>query len=96
MNYGRPKHPRSRRSDAFQFHMNAHPICEACRIVESYHAHHIVTRQTGGAEEDYNCLALCVVCHKEAHYMGRRSFAARYPHLEAKIKEACKRQGRKF
>ena len=96
MNYGKPKRPRSRRSDAFQFHMNAHPFCEACGIVESRDAHHIITRQSGGAEESYNCLALCVVCHSVFHKIGRKAFAFRYQHLSAKIQEACQRQGRKW
>ena len=96
MNYGRAKHPRSKRSDAMQFYMNAHPNCEACGIVESHDGHHIITHATGGAEEDYNYLALCVVCHNTWHFVGRKAFAVRYQHLSSKIQEACRRQGRKW
>jgi hypothetical protein len=96
MHYGKPKHPRGRRSDQLQFYMNAHPTCEACGIVESRDGHHIVTRATGGLEEDWNYLALCVVCHTTWHNIGRKSFAARYPHLDTKIKESVKRHGRKW
>ena len=96
MKYGKAKHPYSRRTDQAQFYFNAHPYCEACRLVEARDLHHIITRATGGAEENENYLSLCSVCHTTWHNIGRRAFAARYPHLEAKIQEACKRQGRKF
>jgi hypothetical protein len=76
--------------------MDAHPACEACNIVQSGQLHHCITRNTGGPSEDWNELALCVSCHTEVHAAGRRTFARRYPHLESKIREACKRMGRKF
>jgi 5-methylcytosine-specific restriction endonuclease McrA len=76
--------------------MNLHTVCECCGIVESRELHHIVTRSTGGQDEDWNYLALCTVCHHTFHYLGRKSFAARYPHLADKIKEAVIRQGRKW
>src|SRR5208282_372383 len=93
--YSKPKRPRSRRSDQGQFYMNAHPNCEACQIVESHDLHHIITRATDGAEEDYNYLALCVVCHNTWHFVGRKAFAVRYQHLSSKIQEACRGQGGK-
>ena len=96
MNYPRPKTPRGRRSDAMQFYMNAHVGCEACGIVQSQEGHHILTRATGGPEEDWNFLALCHVCHYVWHNIGRKAFAERYPHLAPKIKEAVKRGGRKW
>lgn len=95
MKYGKSKRGPYKRSDMAQFYFNAHPACEACGF-PSQDLHHIITRKTGGEEEDFNYLALCKVCHMVWHNIGRVSFATRYPHLMPKIKEACEKQGRRF
>ena len=91
-----PKRRYTRRTDQGQFYFNGHPTCEACNIVQSQELHHICSRASHGAEEDYNYLALCQICHYAFHKLGRKSFSVRYPHLSAKIQEACRRQGRKW
>ena len=91
-----PKRPRGGRSEAAQFYLNAHPGCEACGIVEASEVHHVITRATGGPDEGWNFLALCMVCHRVWHMIGRKAFSGRYPALTDKIKAACKRMGRKF
>jgi cytochrome c553 len=77
-------------------YMNLHRTCEACGIVEAREYHHIITRATGGKSVFENALALCAVCHRTWHDIGRKSFCFRYPHLEPKVIEACKIYGRKF
>lgn len=96
MNYGKPKRPRRGRSDTAQFYLNAHPACEACNIIEAQEVHHILTRATGGPDENWNFLALCRADHMIFHQLGRRAFAQRFPALAQKIEEACKTGGRKF
>ena len=95
MNYYKKKGKPYRRSAEGTLYMNLHPYCEAC----GYHAeelHHILTRRSGGADEEYNWLALCKVCHHIYHDIGRVSFAERFPACEAKIVSACEKAGRKF
>jgi len=75
--------------------MNAHSDCEACAF-PSEELHHIITRRSGGLDEDFNWLALCKGCHLLFHSLGRASFCKRYPHLEAKVREACDMMGRVF
>jgi len=77
-------------------YMNIHPACESCGIIESREYHHILSRATGGPSEDWNALALCVSCHQVFHMNGRKTFCARFPKLEAKVKAACQKLGRKF
>ena len=91
-----PKTARRGRSDAAQFYLNAHRICEACHLIDAQEVHHILTRASGGPDENWNFLALCKYDHNGFHDQGRRSFAERFPHLADKIKEACKTGGRKF
>jgi len=79
-----------------QMYINTHPSCEACGIIESKEYHHIITRATGGPSEDWNALALCTICHNVWHMNGRKTFCQRYPKLEPKVRDACKRLGRKF
>jgi len=79
-----------------QFYVNAHQACEACYVLPSDELHHILTRASGGPDEEWNWLALCKGCHILFHSMGRASFCKRYPHLEAKVREACDMMGRVF
>ena len=94
--YKAPKHPRRGRSETAWFYFNEHPVCEACRFMATQEVHHIITRATGGPDEAWNFLSLCKYDHLGLHDQGRRSFAERFPHLADKIKDACKRMGRKF
>ena len=75
--------------------MNAHPECEACGF-PSEELHHIISRRSGGLDEEWNWLALCKVCHSIFHNSGRVTFCKRFPHLEDKVKAACDAMGRVF
>jgi len=44
--------------------------CEVCGNV-AIDIHHIVYRSQGGSDEASNLVALCRVCHKNAHDLGR-------------------------
>ena len=95
MKYPKKKGRPYRRSDLMQFYLNAHPNCETCGH-PTEEGHHIITRKSGGPEEEWNYLALCKVCHMVFHSIGRYSFALRYPVVYDKIKEACEKMGRVF
>lgn len=95
MKYGKAKGKAYKRSDTMQFYLNRNPCCEVCNAFP-VEGHHIITRKTGGAEADWNYLALCKVCHAVFHMVGRHSFALRYPAVYDKIKEACEKSGRVF
>ena len=95
MKYGKAKGKAYKRSDLGTFYMNAHPLCETCDH-PSEELHHIISRKSGGADEEWNWLALCKYCHAGFHSIGRYSFAMRYPSATAKIKDACERVGRVF
>lgn len=74
----------------------AHPICEACRIEATAHAHHIVTEGSHGVTEEWNLIGLCVPCHLGVfHNSGWRKLIVRFPHLKDKIIAAREKQGRK-
>lgn len=94
MKYGK-KGKAYKRSDSMQFYINAHPRCEVCGA-SPVDGHHIISRRTGGAEEPWNYLALCRVCHTIFHMLGRYSFSLRFPMFYEKIKAACEREGRVF
>ncbi len=95
MSYYRKKGKPYKRSDLGSFYINAHPSCEACGF-PSEELHHIITRRSGGPDEEWNWLALCKGCHLLFHSLGRASFCKRYPHLTDKVREACERMGRVF
>lgn len=96
MSYYKKKGKPYRRSDIATFYLNSHRACEACIGFPAEEVHHIITRATGGPDEAFNFLALCKVCHLVFHQIGRASFCKRYPHLEAKVREACDMMGRVF
>lgn len=75
--------------------MNLHPYCEACGF-KSEELHHILSRRSGGPDEEWNWLALCKVCHRCFHDFGRAKFCDRFPHLVAKVRAACDKIGRVF
>jgi 5-methylcytosine-specific restriction endonuclease McrA len=95
MKYGKKKGKAYKRGDMMSFYLNAHPCCEICGA-SPVDGHHIISRATGGVEEEWNYLALCRVDHAVFHMMGRYSFAQRYPQFEEKIKTACENMGRVF
>jgi len=95
VSYYKKKGKPYKRSDLGTFYMNAHPDCEACGF-PSEELHHVLSRASGGPDDEYNWLALCKADHILFHAMGRASFCKRYPHLEAKVCEACDRMGRVF
>jgi len=68
--------------------------CEICGDIPE--RHHIVSRGSGGVNEDFNILHLCRVHHVEFHNSGRVSFANRYPFLEYRIRKACEKQGKRY
>jgi len=92
--YSKTKTPRRGRSEQAQFYINRHPVCEACHIIESQEVHHIVTRATGGPDEDWNFLALCVGDHNLFHDRGFREFCRRFPDLKYKVEAARLHMGR--
>lgn len=96
MNYYKSKRKPYKRSDAGTIYINLHPTCEACEGWKTEELHHILSRRSGGPDEEWNWLALCKACHLVFHSVGRASFAKRYPWLEDKIKAACDKMGRKF
>jgi 5-methylcytosine-specific restriction endonuclease McrA len=95
MKYAKSKRGTYRRSDLGQFYMNAHPGCEVCGH-PAEELHHILTRKSGGPDEEWNWLALCKYCHNGFHSIGRYSFALRFPIVHDKIRDACARLGRTF
>lgn len=96
MTYYKKKGKPYRRSEEGTLYMNLHPYCEACGNWQSEELHHILSRRSGGPDEDWNWLALCKACHLVFHTVGRYSFTLRYPACEEKIKAACATMGRKF
>jgi 5-methylcytosine-specific restriction endonuclease McrA len=95
MKYGKSKRGSYRRSELGQFYVNRNPACEICGHTTE-ELHHIISRKTGGLEEEWNYLALCRYCHNGFHSIGRYSFAVRYPSVYDKIKTACENMGRVF
>jgi 5-methylcytosine-specific restriction endonuclease McrA len=93
--YTKSKRGNYRRSEMATFYLNAHPKCETCDHTAE-EIHHIISRKSGGPDEEWNWLALCKYCHAGFHSIGRYSFAVRYPSATAKIKDACERAGRVF
>lgn len=93
MIYGKKKGKPYKRSDLMTFYLNRHPCCEICGA-QPVDGHHIITRKTGGAEEEWNYLALCRADHQLFHMLGRASFALRFPVVLDKIKQACEKSGR--
>lgn len=41
--------------------------------------HHIRTRKSGGTDETYNLMPLCLRCHNEVHKIGIVSFSKKHP-----------------
>lgn len=75
----------------------SHRVCEAGMDAASGPPHHINTRGAhGNLDESWNLLALSPARHSEYHSVGHRIFAQRYPHLEAKIREARERVGKSW
>lgn len=95
MKYGKAKGKAYKRSDMMQFYINTHPFCEVCGA-SPVQGHHIITRKTGGAEENWNYLSLCRIDHQLFHMIGRYAFAKRFPQFFDKIKLACEKSGRIF
>ncbi len=44
-----------------------HRICEHCSADQSVHTHHIIPISKGGADDDSNYAALCLLCHADEH-----------------------------
>lgn len=76
------------------------PFCEVFACAERAERHHIISRGSGGSDEPYNILHLCLYHHRLGrdayHYIGRATFAQRFPDLADKIKAACDMAGRKL
>jgi hypothetical protein len=56
--------------------------------------HHIVSRGSGGSDEEWNRLNLCRRCHTEAHSLGWLVFGMRYPRVYGRIVHAREMAGR--
>jgi 5-methylcytosine-specific restriction endonuclease McrA len=84
----------TKRSKAARDYADMHPFCEACWHGQTMDVHHILTKGSGGPDEEWNFLALCRLCHNEIHNQGRATFAAHSHGLHGKISEACDRMGR--
>lgn len=82
--------------------------CEACMTYLDYNetAHryedtpgnlcHIVSKGTGGDDDQENLLHLCDTCHVgEQHEAGWNVFLEKHPHLAPKVKRARERAGKK-
>jgi 5-methylcytosine-specific restriction endonuclease McrA len=95
MSFYKKKGKAYRRSDAGTLYLNLHPHCEACGF-PSEQLHHILSRRSGGPDEEWNWMALCKCCHNNFHALGRASFAERYLATMDRIVLACERMGRKF
>lgn len=67
-----------------------HPWCENCGK-PAFCAHHIRTVGSGGHDEAYNLLALCVPCHGFIHAMGVLTTARLWTKLTGKIEAALGR-----
>jgi hypothetical protein len=93
MKYTKSKRGPYKRSVLGDAYIKAHPACEACGF-KTEELHHIISRKTQGPDEDWNWLALCLVCHRIYHDFGRTTFAERFPHLREKIETACEKMGR--
>ncbi len=50
--------------------------------VGSFVAHHIRTRKSGGSDDQFNLMPLCVQAHNEIHQIGLISMVEKYPELK--------------
>jgi len=48
-----------------------HELCQVCGGVAN-DVHHIVFKSRGGSDSDDNLIALCRICHQEAHGINSR------------------------
>lgn len=69
-----------KRSDIYN--MFKREYCQACGCNGAFNAltiDHIKTRGSGGSDEEYNCMTLCLSCHIEKGQKGVSHMAKRYP-----------------
>jgi hypothetical protein len=73
-------------------------FCQVYGCAERAEKHHIISRGSGGPDDEWNILWLCAFHHRmrpdSFHRLGRSSFAAAYPQFADKIAAACERAGR--
>lgn len=43
------------------------PLCELCAKCPPDHTHHVLPLSLGGADEEFNYLAVCLACHEKLH-----------------------------
>lgn len=55
--------------------------CLACGLVAENMVtyHHIITRKSGGTDDKYNLMSLCLRHHNEIHQKGTSYMAEKYP-----------------
>lgn len=70
--------------------------CEICH--RPAQRHHIITRGSGGKDDEVNIMYLCPDHHTMGpdafHRIGRESFMARFPQFRERIEAACAAYGR--
>lgn len=55
-------------------------VCATTTQQRTYH--HVKSRGSGGGDEAWNLLSLCLRCHNEIHKLGINSFAKKYPQFK--------------
>ena len=64
--------------------------CLACGSTQQIEIHHVKTRGSGGTDDSFNLINLCILCHrlsnKSWHVLGPKRFLEIYPHVWEHLK----------
>jgi 5-methylcytosine-specific restriction endonuclease McrA len=52
--------------------------CQVCGHLPPSVIHHVKTRGSGGGDDFFNCIQLCIKCHERVHKIGIDSFAEKH------------------
>lgn len=61
--------------------------CAICSTKEGTVAHHIKSKKSGGPDEDWNLLPLCMIHHTEIHKRGPSFMLQKYFHLNCILRK---------
>lgn len=57
--------------------------CEVCGFYHGSTPHHVQSVKSGGTNDEWNIIPLCLRCHGEIHTIGRSTFAKKYPQFRS-------------